>query len=48
MVLFLSNSSHFVEKTTVDMDRRSISFNTFWKGLTGVKEEQLGSIDFKG
>lgn len=47
MVLFLSNSSHFVEPTdTHDMPRKSISFNTFWKGLVGVPEEILGSHVF--
>jgi hypothetical protein len=47
MVLFLSNSSHFVEPLTTDsLPRKSISFNTFWKGMVGVKEEALGSHVF--
>jgi len=47
MVLFLSNSSHFVEPLTSDsLPRKSISFNTFWKGMVGVKEEALGSHVF--
>lgn len=47
MVLFLSNSSHFVEPLTSDsLPRKSISFNTFWKGVVGVKEETLGSHVF--
>ena len=47
MVLFLSNSAHFVEQTAEDASsRRSISFNTFWKGLTGVRQESLGSLVF--
>jgi len=47
MVLFLSNAAHFVEKTDVQSQpRRSISFNTFWKGLTGVRQESLGSLIF--
>lgn len=47
MVLFLSNKSHFVESdTTTTLNRRSLSFNTFWKGNTGVKTSALGSLDF--
>jgi hypothetical protein len=47
MVLFLSNCAHFVEQTTTDAPaRRSLSFNTFWKGLTGVRHESLGSLVF--
>lgn len=47
MVLFLSNCAHFVERTDEQSQpRRSISFNTFWKGLTGVRHEALGSIKF--
>jgi hypothetical protein len=47
MVLFLSNSSHFVEPiSTESLPRKSISFNTFWKGLVGIKEEVLGSHVF--
>jgi len=42
LVLFLSNSHHFVDKSGPDSTpRRSISFNTFWKGMTGVKSESL-------
>jgi len=47
MVLFLSNSSHFVDAVPNDsMPRKSISFNTFWKGLVGVKGQALGSLVF--
>jgi hypothetical protein len=47
MVLFLSNSSHFVEPVTEECPpRRSIAFNTFWKGLVGVQDEALGSHVF--
>ena len=47
MVLFLSNSSHFVEPiSTESMPRKSIAFNTFWKGLVGIKDEALGSHVF--
>ncbi len=47
MVLFLSNSSHFVEPISESGPaRKSISFNTFWKGLVGVREEALGSHVF--
>jgi hypothetical protein len=47
LVLFLSNSHHFVEKTRPDSpDRRTISFNTFWVGPTGLKHDPLGSTIF--
>lgn len=47
MILFLSNSSHFVSDTNPEGSiRRSIAFNTFWSGHTGVKDESLGSIIF--
>lgn len=47
LVLFLSNANHFVNQTQdTDQVRRSISFNTFWTGLTGVSQESLGSIVF--
>jgi hypothetical protein len=47
MVLFLSNSNHFVDKIDETLpNRRSIAFNTFWTGLTGIKEEALGSITY--
>jgi Putative 2OG-Fe(II) oxygenase len=44
LVLFLSNTEHFVE--TVTADRRSISFNTFWKGQVGAPEPGLASYRF--
>lgn len=47
MVLFLSNSSHFVEPIPESgPPRKSIAFNTFWKGLVGIREEALGSHVF--
>jgi hypothetical protein len=47
MVLFLSNASHFVDVTPDEgIPRKSISFNTFWKGLVGVKDQSLGSHVF--
>ena len=47
LVLFLSNSSHFVQPTRTDGPlRRTLSFNTFWKGVTGMKNEPLGSYNF--
>lgn len=45
LILFLSNKSHFVEADMDNQtDRRSISFNTFWEGHTGVKTSALGSL----
>jgi uncharacterized protein (TIGR02466 family) len=45
LVLFLSNTGHGVEKTASDsMPRRSISFNTFWKGTTGIYGMDFESI----
>ena len=47
VVLFLSNTPHSVEKTSINsMPRRSISFNTFWKGMTGVRDMAFESITF--
>lgn len=47
VVLFLSNCHHFVQPTRTDGPiRRTISFNTFWKGVTGMKNEPLGSYNF--
>jgi len=46
LVLFLSNTSHFVTPVENDTPRRTISFNTFWKGLTGPDEHVLGSYIF--
>jgi hypothetical protein len=47
LILFLSNSAHFVENTSnISPDRRTISFNTFWSGTVGVKDESLGSYTF--
>ena len=46
LVLFLSNTSHFVKTVEGDMPRRSIAFNTFWKGITGPQEHALGSYTF--
>ena len=48
VVLFLSNTAHSVEQTSTNsMPRRSISFNTFWKGVTGVYGMEFESINFK-
>lgn len=47
MVLFLSNTGHSVNQTdSKSMPRRSIAFNTFWKGITGVKGADLGNHVF--
>jgi len=47
VILFLSNASHFVETVPANSTiRRTLSFNTFWKGHTGLKNEPLGSYKF--
>jgi uncharacterized protein (TIGR02466 family) len=46
LVLFLSTTSHFVKTVEGDIPRRSIAFNTFWKGTTGPQEHVLGSYTF--
>ena len=47
MVLFLSNCHHFVENIPENRPERvTISFNTFWKGTTGVKTANLGNYNF--
>jgi hypothetical protein len=49
LVLFLSNLPHFVTPTPENsMPRKSISFNTFWKGLIGNKNDTLSSISISG
>ena len=45
MVLFLSNTGHHVGTTESTVPRRSIAFNTFWKGLIGKAGADLGSIE---
>jgi uncharacterized protein (TIGR02466 family) len=49
LILFLSNLKHHVTPTPVEssMVRRSISFNTFWKGKVGRSDNPLNSIGFK-
>lgn len=48
LVLFLSNAEHFVSATDpTSPPRRSIAFNTFWKGIVGASEPGLGSYTFK-
>jgi len=47
LVLFLSNTGHSVESTSIDSTpRRSVAFNTFWKGVTGSPSAELGSFKF--
>lgn len=47
MVLFLSNTGHSVGQTKSDSSpRRSVAFNTFWKGTTGRNNSELGSHTF--
>ena len=46
LVLFLSNTSHFVKTVEGDIPRRSVAFNTFWQGITGPKDHVLGSYTF--
>jgi len=47
LVLFLSNLQHYVTPTPVgSIPRKSISFNTFWKGMIGKKNTPLGSLSF--
>ena len=48
LVLFLSNLHHYVEQLPKEeiARRRTISFNTFWKGKVGVENKDLSSITF--
>ena len=47
LVLFLSNFHHKVNSISKDRPpRRSIAFNTFWKGRVGLNNEPLGSYTF--
>jgi hypothetical protein len=47
LILFLSNLPHFVTPTPENsIPRKSISFNTFWKGSVGYKDDPLSAINF--
>ena len=47
LILFLSNLKHHVTPTPNNsLPRKSISFNTFWKGMIGKKGNPLGTISF--
>jgi uncharacterized protein (TIGR02466 family) len=47
VILFLSNLRHYVTPTPNNsLPRKSISFNTFWKGMIGQKDNPLGCISF--
>lgn len=46
LLLFSSHTGHFVTPSENNQPRRTISFNTFWSGLTGVADRRLGSIKF--
>jgi uncharacterized protein (TIGR02466 family) len=45
LVLFLSNTKHHVTENKEDLDRRSISFNSFWHGHVGGNDP-LASMYF--
>ena len=45
LVLFLSNTKHFVTENKEDLDRRSVSFNSFWSGHVGGNDP-LASMYF--
>jgi len=48
LVMFLSNSDHFVSETDISSKpRKSVAFNTFWKGRVGAAVDGLGSYNFK-
>lgn len=46
LLLFTSNTSHFVTPSQNTGTRHTISFNTFWSGITGLADQRLGSIKF--
>jgi uncharacterized protein (TIGR02466 family) len=47
LILFLSNLKHHVTPTPINsIPRKSISFNTFWKGMIGKKGNPLNSLGF--
>ena len=47
LVLFSSNTGHFVTKVDSSVNRRTISFNTFWSGATGTyANDPLISFNF--
>jgi hypothetical protein len=52
LILFLSNLPHLVTPNEIEspVPRRSISFNTFWKGAVGqylTQYDGLNTIDYK-
>jgi len=47
LILFLSNTQHRVELTDENSNpRRSIAFNTFWRGVVGKGFAELATIEF--
>jgi uncharacterized protein (TIGR02466 family) len=47
LILFLSNLKHHVTPTPItSIPRKTISFNTFWKGMIGKKSNPLNSLSF--
>ena len=42
LVLFLSTTKHFVSENKENIDRRSISFNTYWSGHVGGNDPLSG------
>ena len=47
VILFLSNTNHGVNKVTQGSKvRRSVSFNTFWKGRVGQSDIPLSNFSF--
>lgn len=46
LLLILSNVGHQVFPSQTDMIRRTIAFNTFWKGHTGTPDDVLNSRVF--
>ena len=47
LILFLANCAHSVDPVPVYCNpRRSVSFNTFWKGRVGIIDQELSSMNF--
>jgi uncharacterized protein (TIGR02466 family) len=45
LVLFISSVGHFVSPVEHDIPRRSIAFNTFWKGKVGKQFIEVPELD---
>jgi uncharacterized protein (TIGR02466 family) len=46
LIAFLSNTKHKVMDNRNSVDRRTVSFNTFWQGTTGIPGVEIAQMTF--